>query len=499
MLKNEIKYGAVLSYLLIILNSVYGLIISPYLLSMIGASEYGVYKSIGSITASIAVLDLGIGGTMQRYIAKFNSEKDYRNCSNFSAIGLFLALILSAIIAVVCICIYPSLDVIYEESFTAQEISLAKELFVLSSLYIVVHVFENVINGIITGYNQFIFSNSLKIMLLLARVILYYAVLPIFKSAKIIIMVITSLELLAISIQLLYLYLKIGVKIRLYFFDREIFSESIVYTFFMFVQTVTAQVNSNLDNIIIGSVLGTAAVTVYSFGLIIFSMFQQLSTAISGVMLPTITNKICNNVSNTELEDFVIEAGKVQFLLLGSCLFGFALIGKEFIYLWLGNGFEDVWLITLILIIPATFELSTNVCLSILRAKNKMGFRTLALLVGIVINFIISIPGTKHFGYFVTALGTAASIFIASLVLLNIYYVKKIKINILRIYYNSIFKMLPPILLASVGLYFFNKLFMEYTWFTFICKIGVFVLIEGICILITLLKSGNRYITAGEK
>ena len=83
---NQVKYGALLSYVLIVVNSIYGLVIAPYILSQIGSSEYGVYKTIGALTATVAVLELGIGSMMQRYIARFNAEKDKKNLSNFSAI-----------------------------------------------------------------------------------------------------------------------------------------------------------------------------------------------------------------------------------------------------------------------------------------------------------------------------------------------------------------------------------------------------------------------------
>ena len=70
MRKNEVKIGALLSYLLIFLNSFYGLVIAPYVLGTIGNSEYGVYKTIASMTASVSVLEFGLSGTLQRYLAK---------------------------------------------------------------------------------------------------------------------------------------------------------------------------------------------------------------------------------------------------------------------------------------------------------------------------------------------------------------------------------------------------------------------------------------------
>ncbi len=58
--KKQVKYGALLSYFLIIVNTVYGLIMTPYIVSSLGEGQYGVYKIVASISASVAVLDLGM-------------------------------------------------------------------------------------------------------------------------------------------------------------------------------------------------------------------------------------------------------------------------------------------------------------------------------------------------------------------------------------------------------------------------------------------------------
>ena len=42
----QIKLGVILSYLLILLNTLFGLLVTPYVISCLGADEYGVYKTI---------------------------------------------------------------------------------------------------------------------------------------------------------------------------------------------------------------------------------------------------------------------------------------------------------------------------------------------------------------------------------------------------------------------------------------------------------------------
>lgn len=61
---NQVKGGAILSYILIFINFIYGMVITPYILAQLGSSEYGVYKTIASFSNSLMVLDLGIGTTV---------------------------------------------------------------------------------------------------------------------------------------------------------------------------------------------------------------------------------------------------------------------------------------------------------------------------------------------------------------------------------------------------------------------------------------------------
>ena len=51
-----------------------GACIYPYMLRMLGQSEYGLYSLAASIIAYLTVLDLGFGNAIVRYTAKFEAE-----------------------------------------------------------------------------------------------------------------------------------------------------------------------------------------------------------------------------------------------------------------------------------------------------------------------------------------------------------------------------------------------------------------------------------------
>lgn len=491
--RKEVKYGAILSYILIIANTVYGFVVSPYLVGTLGTSEFGVYKAIGSMASSIMVLDIGIGATVQRYVAKFRAERNSHQIGSYAGMGLIVSGVINVLVLLVCAGLYISLDKLYGTSFSAAELEKAHLVFAFFTLQMVLHIFENVIHGTIAGLNCFVFANSLKLVTLVLRTVAVYCLLPIFRSAVTLLYISIGVEVFLLIAELLFLYLRCGIRIRFTKMDRGLFKESGIYTLMMFVQAVTEQVNSSLDNTVIGALIGTVAVSVYSFGLTIFNMFQQLSTAISSVMLPTVTNEIKAGADGRKLEDLVISAGRIQFLLLGSALVGFCIVGKDFIELWLGVGYEDVWLITLILMVPAIWELSQNVCLSILRAKNLLGVRTIAFLCATVLNFVISWFGTKYFGYFAAALGTAASIIVASLITMNIYYYRVLHLNVLRIFGQILKHTLPLILCSAAALIAAHLLLQTVSWFALTAKIAVYLLTGGLVLgLRTILRRKRK-------
>ena len=140
---SEVKIGAILSYILVALNAIYGLVITPFILGKLGPGEYGVYKSIASLSAAFIVLDIGLGGTVQRYLATFLARKEHKKIAPFVSMafaeGAILVIILSAIGA---IC-YFNIPSIYKAGMSVEEIQLAQHLFLVLIANMALHIIEN--------------------------------------------------------------------------------------------------------------------------------------------------------------------------------------------------------------------------------------------------------------------------------------------------------------------------------------------------------------------
>lgn len=494
----EIKSGAILSYLLIFANTFYGLFFVPFLISRLGQGEYGVYKIISSLIGSVTILDLGIGSTILRYIAKFNAEKDEKNLSNFSAMGFIEATGLSVIMLIVGGAIYFSLDSLYGNSLTASELSKAKELFILFLIVLMLSTYEKVVFGIIAGCEHYAFANSIKLFRIVLKIVISAILLLKISDSAVLLVVEIMLLILMMAVQLIYIRKKIGIKIRFHYWDKSLFGQSFKYTVFTFIQSIAVQFNGNLDNMVIGSVLGAAEVAVYSVGLQLYAMFEQFALAFSDLMLPSVSKQIAEGANNRQLEDTVIKIGRFEFMALGGALGAFIVIGKEFVSLWLGNSYLYAWTVAVILMIPTLFPLIQNVCLSILRAKNKIVFRTAAVCIMAVFNLIVTVFGVKRFGSIAACIGTVIGLVGANIIAMNIYYIKVMRFNIFRIFKSIFSHTLICCLLATLFLLLLNCFVIGNSWIIWFLKAVAFVFVYGILLFVYGLNKSEKNVLFGK-
>ena len=88
------------------------------------------------------------------------------------------------------------------------------------------------------------------------------------------------------------------------------------YSFFIFLAVIVDKINWNVDQIILGAICGTVAVSIYSVASQFNQLFINLSTAISGVLLPKMSIMVENNASKEELTDELIKVGRLQFYII---------------------------------------------------------------------------------------------------------------------------------------------------------------------------------------
>ena len=454
--KNQRKVGVVLSYVLLILNAVVGFIYVPILLHYMGKNEYGLYQTMGSLLATFVILDFGLPATVIRYYSRYKSLNDEEGMENILALCSRMFAVLTAILLVAGSIMYFFLDDMYASSLTASELKSAKIIFIILLANILFTLPTQIFNAIITAYERFVFLKLSAIIQVVLQPIAVILLMQKSPYAVTLVAVYTISNFLLVAARVYYCFAKIKIKIKMHYFDKELFKSIISYSFFIFLNVIIDQVFWRSNQIILSIVASTAAVATYSIAYQISYNYMTLSTAISGVFLPRVTEMVTNNEPRKSLSDLFIKAGRVQFLLLSCVLSGFILFGRQFINVWAGNGFEETYLITLLLIVPFTVDLIQNLGLIILQALNKFRFKVYVFLGIAILNVALAVPLAQRYGGTGCAVATGSTFFIGNAFIMNYYYAKYIGLDIKR-FWKEIFKIFLP----TVGCMFLG-MFLNY-------------------------------------
>ena len=445
---NQIKIGAILSYVIIVVNMLIGLLYTPILTAKLGQTEYGLYSLVTSIISYLTILDFGFGNAIIIYTTRYknNNEKDKEQKLH----GMFFIIytIIGIITGIIGAILWFNVDNLFGNTMGQDELEKAKILMGILTFNLIVTFPLSIFSSIITSYEKFVFSKLLNLIRIILNPIVMLILLNFgFKSIALVILT-TVLNIGTLILNFIYCKKKLDIKLKFGKIDFKLLKEIMAYSVWIFLNSIMDKINWSVSQLILGVYSGSVAVAIYAIANKLNEMYMSFSTAISGVMLPKVTKMESDNASDKEFTDVFIKTGRVQYIVMALIISGFVLYGKEFItMMWVGQDYSESYIIACILMIPLTVPLIQNVGLNILQAKNKYKFRVMVLMFFAIVNVILSIILSKLYGGIGAAIATAISLICGQIIFMNIFYHKKIGINIIE-FWKNILKMSIPMAFA---------------------------------------------------
>jgi O-antigen/teichoic acid export membrane protein len=242
-------------------------------------------------------------------------------------------------------------------------------------------------------------------------------------------MVSTSLLISLITdvIYLIYAKQVLRVSFSLRHAENGLFFQLLGFTSFIALNLIVDQVNNNMGKFLLGRFCGTEIVAVYALGYTLYQYYIMFSTSVSGVFSPRVHRIVSESMDDhmaqrKQLTELFIKVGRVQFLILGLVASGVVFFGKQFIFFWAGEGYEESYTVATVLIMSVTVPLVQNLGIEIQRAQNKHWFRSLVYFIMACLNFMIMIYLCPKYGATGAVIGTAVSYLLANGLVMNIYY-----------------------------------------------------------------------------
>lgn len=476
-MKSELKIGSILSILSIILNSLISIFYTPMYMRYLGTTDYGINSLVQSIMGYIGMLNLGLGSAMVRYTVRYRTEGKIEEEKSLNGMFLVIFSIIMLISIFIGVYIYYSLPNMFAEKFTVEELIKTKKVFVITMMGTAVSFPVSVFSTNISSRERFLYQRVLGLLKMIITPIAGVILMVNGFGIVAVVSVTIILGLITNIFDIIYAF-KIGMKLKFKNFDFEILKDISKYSFYIFLNIIIDRVYWGTDRIIIGKFIGPLAVGIYSIASVFNNIYMSLSTAVSGVLFPRI-NKLVVEEKYNHLSDMFIRIGRIQYILLGLISSGFIIFGNEFIYLWLGKGYTEVYKIALWIMIPLTIPLIQNTGIAIMQARNQHQFRSVVYFFIAILNILVSILLVKNYGAIGCAIATGISFTLGNIIIINIYYWKKVDIDI-PLFWGNIFKMSIPVAITMIIGYGLNHFINEYKIVTFILKGSIYVVIYAI-------------------
>jgi len=468
----QLKLAVLLSYLNIGITIVVGIMLTPYVIKMLGDEEYGLYSLIGAFVGYLSVLDLGLNNAIIRYAAFYRANKDKKGEENFLAISFIIYIVIGILIAILGGVLYWNVENLFGDTLTLIQLGKAKLMLLILILNIAFTLPGAAITGICTGYEAFIFPRVLSILKYMVRAVLVVVILYYGADALGIVILDTVMNFIFIAASLYYVLVKLKVSIKLHQFEWGFIKEIFGYSIWIFIFGLVYEFQWRTGQVILGANTTTVTVAVFAVGVMLGIYFTTFGNVINRLLLPKAVKNIEEKATPEMLSQQLIQVGRISLMVLLFILGGFILIGKEFILLWVGRTYNDAWLIALLIMVVYIMPISQGYAHAILEAKKLLRFKTLSFLISTIIGLILGGILSNQYGALGMIWGLFVPLFLLHWIVMNIFYKIKIGLNITLFFIQSA-PLFVSFLISLTFCFLIFKLF-ESGWGNLLVKILIY-------------------------
>jgi O-antigen/teichoic acid export membrane protein len=450
---------------------------APFVVHRLGATGYGVWTLVVSLTGYFGMLDLGLRQSVGRFVARHMALKDDDNVNRTissalamlgaaGVLGLLATVIANFSFGIFRIDLHSQADARIALLIAGVNISIALPLSVFNAVLFSLERFDVVSRITVIGA----LTRSMLVILALSRGHGLIALASVTLLAS-------SGEYIAAALCARTLYP--GLSPRRSYVDFARCRELFGFGIYRFIWIVANQLIFYTDTLVIGIFLNAAAITYYAIAGSLINYGRNIVSLAADTFYPAATRLDARN-DTSGLQDLLVLGTRIALAVgLPLCL-GFLFLGKQFITLWMGPGYAISSVYLIVLTIPQVSSMSQYISALILvgMAKHKV-LAYVTLLEGIA-NLVLSIVLVRKIGLIGVAWGTAIPHAITTTLVIPFYTLRTLEMRwsdyVVRGFVRPILAAVP----AAGACYAFSILVVSPSWLVFGCEVLAVGLISAL-------------------
>jgi O-antigen/teichoic acid export membrane protein len=441
-------------YLAIIAETVIGLVMLPFNLTHLGTAEYGLWVLLGSITVHFSVLDLGYGGALVKFMAQYRAHRNARALNEiastlffiFAAVGL-VAYLAAAVVAF-------NLDHVFK--ITPDQARTGQWILLIIAVHVSLNFPFSVFGGVISGFQRYDANNMVAIGSSIAVAVVNVVVLL---AGYGLIALVAATTLVRLIVFLIYRRNAYRIfpelQIRLSLFRRDRLREVTGFSIYASIIDWANKLNYQLDELVIGAMIGSSAVAVWAPAERIITGTQRLTNQLNGVLFPLIVDSDASQ-QKARLQQILLQGTRLSLVMVVPIAATLILLADPLIHAWLGPtkgpAMAGAVPVLQILAVAVAFRVGNATGTTVLKGAGEHRMLAFVNIATGVANVVMSVLLARRFGLVGVAVGTLIPIAFTAVFILYPASCRRVGLPLMQAVTHSILPAVWPAFVVGIAL-----------------------------------------------
>ena len=409
----SLKINVASNWAALAISVVIGFFLTPFIVSRLGKTAYGLWTLIYSFVGYYGLLDFGVGAAVTRYIARRTGTGDRRGMNEIAGTAMAMFCTTGALAVVLSLSVAGSLAAFFD--IPAEHFPEFKHAVWILGLAVGIGFPASVIESAVAAHEKFVALNAVRIAGNLLRAGLILLALTCNQgllgiSAAILL---TAVLRLAMAGAVSRRYAP-GVHFSMARARLSVWWELVRYGGIVTLIMLATLVQTNAATFVVGKFVGVKQVGVFGIALIIIQYVRQFAAQASSVLSPRFA-ALDGACAHAEVESLLLRATSNCALLafgLGAIV---TIIAPEFVRVWVGPDFAEAVPILRILLAGHILCLSQGPGVGLLYAVKKHQYYAIAMSLQAAAALVLGVLLAPKYGSVGVAFGTTAALLLGGL------------------------------------------------------------------------------------
>lgn len=442
--------------LVMIVKLIITFVMTPVFVYNLGKYDYGLWEMIGAIIGYAGMLNLGIQPAISRYAAKYKAEGDQSQLLIVFSSALFFMILTGMLLCLFCIlwaAWFP--NVLAPEGSPSERYAI---LLIIIGAQLLFAFPGQVAESYLEGFQKYYLKNNITIV----NSVIGSTILYIFITPENGLLLLAGINAIGLSVKYVLFFLILfkpaygAIRANLGNFSFPKLKELISFGVKSLIQGVATRIENMTDSLVIGFVLGPAAVPFYSIPANLVQHLRNLGWTLSHAFMPLFSGMSAMN-DQEGIQRVYLMASKYVVGVILPMAAGMLILGAPFLGIWIGPEFEaqGQWIIAF-LVIFTLLPLIDPFNSRYLTAINKHGIFARLTPIAAGINLGLSLVLVHQFGILGVAFASTVPAFIFVPIYLK-YTCNELGIAVSRYLKESVLPCVVPALLLALSAWCFRQ------------------------------------------